>query len=279
MHEGAARRGRAGLRVTFSIVACDLHAEAVGRRRRVEVPRRRRRRAVARGRRRRGRDPGAREHPLRAPRARALRAGSSAREALDAVLAADPGRDERQVGLRRRAGRAATHTGRALHALGRAAARARGYAAQGNILAGPGVVDAMAEAFEAAPGEPRASACSRPWPPATRRAATAAAASRRRSRVVAPRRRLRRQRRRLVDLRVDDHPDPVDELRRLYALHNLLRGTTPEEQSCRSRARSPTSCATCSRAPATRARRAPRLARRAARLGRHREPRGALVAR
>ena len=35
---------------------------------------------------------------------------------------------------------------------------------------------------------------------------------------------------RLVDLRVDDHRDPVPELRRLYDIHILLTGTTPEEQ-------------------------------------------------
>ena len=34
----------------------------------------------------------------------------------------------------------------------------------------------------------------------------------------------------LVDLRVDDHPDPVGELRRLYDIHVLLNGTTPDEQ-------------------------------------------------
>ena len=34
----------------------------------------------------------------------------------------------------------------------------------------------------------------------------------------------------LVDLRVDDHPDPVPELRRLLAIHALLTGTTPDEQ-------------------------------------------------
>ena len=34
----------------------------------------------------------------------------------------------------------------------------------------------------------------------------------------------------LVDLRVDDHADPVGELRRLYGIHVLLTGTTPEEQ-------------------------------------------------
>jgi uncharacterized Ntn-hydrolase superfamily protein len=34
----------------------------------------------------------------------------------------------------------------------------------------------------------------------------------------------------LVDLRVDDHPQPVAELARLYAIHSLLFGKTPREQ-------------------------------------------------
>jgi uncharacterized Ntn-hydrolase superfamily protein len=34
----------------------------------------------------------------------------------------------------------------------------------------------------------------------------------------------------LVDLRVDDHPDPVIELARLYEIHDLLFGRTPEDQ-------------------------------------------------
>jgi uncharacterized Ntn-hydrolase superfamily protein len=32
----------------------------------------------------------------------------------------------------------------------------------------------------------------------------------------------------LIDLRVDDHPDPVTELQRLYAIQDLLFGRTPE---------------------------------------------------
>ena len=34
----------------------------------------------------------------------------------------------------------------------------------------------------------------------------------------------------LVDLRVDDHPDPVPELGRLLAIQELLFGTTPEDE-------------------------------------------------
>jgi uncharacterized Ntn-hydrolase superfamily protein len=34
----------------------------------------------------------------------------------------------------------------------------------------------------------------------------------------------------MVDLRVDDHPVPIDELRRLYGMHDLLFGETPEDE-------------------------------------------------
>jgi uncharacterized Ntn-hydrolase superfamily protein len=34
----------------------------------------------------------------------------------------------------------------------------------------------------------------------------------------------------LVDLRVDDHPRPIEELRRIYALHDRLFGVTPREE-------------------------------------------------
>jgi uncharacterized Ntn-hydrolase superfamily protein len=33
-----------------------------------------------------------------------------------------------------------------------------------------------------------------------------------------------------VDLRVDDHPEPIFELERIYALHDLLFGKTPDEE-------------------------------------------------
>jgi uncharacterized Ntn-hydrolase superfamily protein len=81
-----------------------------------------------------------------------LRGGASAREALDAVLAADAGRDDRQAGFVDARGRAATHTGQSCMAWagGRAGP---GYAVQGNVLTGPDVVDAMAEAYEAASGD------------------------------------------------------------------------------------------------------------------------------
>ena len=157
-----------------------------------------------------------------------MREGMSAREALDAVLAADPGRDDRQAGFVDARGRAATHTGQSCMAWagGRAGA---GYAVQGNILTGPGVVDAMAEAYEAADGRARR--------------APAAGAGRRRCRRRRPPRpsvgcdrrrlarwRLRRQRR---PARRPAHGRPRGSGGRAaapYDIHILLTGTTPEDQ-------------------------------------------------
>src|SRR6185436_12798271 len=153
-----------------------------------------------------------------------LREGMSAREALDAVLAADPGRDDRQAGFVDGRGRAATHTGRSCMAWagGRAGA---GYAVQGNILTGPGVVDAMAEAYETGTGELAARLL-------LALAAGDAAGGDRRGRqsaaivVVSLGGGYGGNDDRLVDLRTDDHVDPVGELRRLYDIHILLTGTT-----------------------------------------------------
>src|SRR5688572_10959855 len=67
---------------------------------------------------------------------RRLGEGSSAQETLDALTAADEGRDQRQAGVVDAAGRSATFTGAGCHdwAGGRTG---DGYAVQGNILTGP----------------------------------------------------------------------------------------------------------------------------------------------
>lgn len=78
--------------------------------------------------------------------------GLSAAEAIARLTAADDGRDHRQLGIVDALGGAATHTGKAC--LDWAGGRtADGVAVQGNILAGPSVVDAMLDAY-LAPGLP-----------------------------------------------------------------------------------------------------------------------------
>jgi uncharacterized Ntn-hydrolase superfamily protein len=157
-----------------------------------------------------------------------LRAGLGAQAALDAVVAPDDGRDERQAGVVDARGDAATYTGpRCMTwAGGRTGA---GYAVQGNILTGPEVVDAMAEAYEASAGELAERLL-------IALAAGDAAGGDRRGRqsaaiaVASPGGGYGGNDDQLVDLRVDDHRDPVPELRRLYAVHVLLTGTTPDEQ-------------------------------------------------
>src|SRR5689334_10141586 len=79
-----------------------------------------------------------------------LRDGVGAVEAVERLVAGDDVRDERQVGIVDASGRAASWTGQACldwagHRTGPC------YAAQGNILAGPETVDALADTFEASP--------------------------------------------------------------------------------------------------------------------------------
>jgi uncharacterized Ntn-hydrolase superfamily protein len=157
-----------------------------------------------------------------------LRAGDDASAALAAVLAADEGREDRQAGFVDARGRAATHTG--TRCMDWAGGRTgNGYAAQGNILTGSGVVDALAEAFEAASGSLAerllAALAAGDAAGGDRRGRQSAALA-----VVARGGGYGGNDDSLVDLRVDDHADPVPELRRIHGIHVLLTGSTPEEQ-------------------------------------------------
>ncbi len=148
-----------------------------------------------------------------------MAAGAPAEEALRALLADDEGRDHRQIGLVDMRGRAAAHTGAACldwagHTVG------EGFAAQGNILAGPEVVAAVAQSFRAADGEL-----------AERLLAALHAGDRaggdRRGRQSAALYVARAGGSygglldRYIDLRADDHLDPVPELARLLGLHRF----------------------------------------------------------
>ena len=158
-----------------------------------------------------------------------LRDGSTAREALDHLVAADGGRSQRQVGIVDARGNTATFTGdECLPWCG--GRTGRGYAAQGNILAGPDVVDAMATSFEESGGRPLGDRL------VDALAAGDAAGGDSRGRqsaalqVVRPGGGYGGFNDRVLDLRTDDHPDPVAEVRRLLGLHTLLTATTPAEE-------------------------------------------------
>src|SRR4051794_9509622 len=84
-----------------------------------------------------------------------LRAGLAAQEVVDRLVAADDGRDQRQVGVVDARGSAATFTG--ADCMDWAGGRAGpGYAAQGNILVGEETVSALEATFLANEGRPLA---------------------------------------------------------------------------------------------------------------------------
>lgn len=80
-----------------------------------------------------------------------MSSGLSAEDSIRRLTGEDDGREKRQVGMADGAGGAASFTGS--DCMGWAGSRTgAGYACQGNILVGPGVVEAMAEAFEGSSG-------------------------------------------------------------------------------------------------------------------------------
>ena len=157
-----------------------------------------------------------------------LREGLSAEEAVERLTAADEGRAQRQLGIVDREGRAATYTGERCFAWagGRTGA---GYAAQGNILVGEETVDALAATFEATAGLPlvqRLIECLG--------AAQAAGGDRRGQQsaaliVVQKDGGYAGLSDTLVDLRVDDHERPIEELRRIYGIHRRLFEVSPRD--------------------------------------------------
>ena len=157
-----------------------------------------------------------------------LREGLAAPEVVQTLVGADEGRDHRQLGVVDRHGAAAAYTGS--ECMDWAGQRTgAGYAAQGNILAGADTVNALAATFEASAGQRLAARLLE-----CLAAAQAAGGDRRGQQSAA----LLITRRNggygklsdvAVDLRVDDHEHPVEELRRLYKLHHQLFGVTPRE--------------------------------------------------
>ena len=158
-----------------------------------------------------------------------LRDGYSADDVVRTLVGADEGRGHRQLGVVDALGRAATYTGsECLEWAG--GTTGPGYAAQGNILVSAATVEAMASTFEASAGQPLADrllACL---------AAAEAAGGDRRGRQSAALLVVRKDGGYggtsdvAADLRVDDHPQPIEELERIYRLHDLLFGQTPEEE-------------------------------------------------
>lgn len=156
-----------------------------------------------------------------------MAAGRSAPETLDALLADDVGREHRQVGAVDAAGRAATFTGK--ECLAWAGGRTgEHFAIQGNILTGPEVVDAMAQAFRPDSGDLAdrlmAALLAGDRAGGDRRGRQSAALF-----VVKPQAGYGGFNDIWLDYRVDDDPDPVPRLVELLAIHRLYFGKSPAD--------------------------------------------------
>jgi uncharacterized Ntn-hydrolase superfamily protein len=157
-----------------------------------------------------------------------LRDGLSASEVVERLTAEDEGRGERQLGVVDAHGAGASWTGPECNdwAGGRTGP---GYAAQGNILVGEETVAALAHTFEERARLPLAQRLIECL------AAAQAAGGDRRGQQSASVLAVERAGGYaglsdvLVDLRVDDHERPIQELRRIYELHRRLFGASPRE--------------------------------------------------
>ncbi len=150
-----------------------------------------------------------------------MRAGMSAQEALAELIVKDEGRDLRQVGMVDCNGRASAHTGQrciaqAGHVVG------EGFCTQANMMTSASVWPAMAQAYRKAQGD-----LSERMLAALEAAQEAGGDVRGKQSaamlVVGPKRMRRRWEGVLLDLRVEDHPEPLVELRRLVGLHRAYQ--------------------------------------------------------
>lgn len=139
---------------------------------------------------------------------RLIEDGLPTERVIERLIESDRGRELRQVGIVDHEGRVAAYTGErcipwAGHVLG------GGYVCLGNILAGEDVVKAMAAAYERSAGEPLYERMMLALE------AGEEAGGDRRGRQAAGIQVLAEEEYSLCDLRVDDHPAPIAELRRV----------------------------------------------------------------
>lgn len=150
-----------------------------------------------------------------------LEEGRSARQTLQQLTSEDASREVRQVGIVDAKGRAAAHTGTkcnewAGHIVG------ANFTVQGNILAGEAVVKEMARAFEEARTNQVGELAD--WMLAALEAAEKAGGDKRGRQsaallVVREGGGISRANDRYIDIRVEDHKEPIEELGRLLSIH------------------------------------------------------------
>ncbi len=152
-----------------------------------------------------------------------LQAGWAAPDVISYLAASDPGRDVRQIGLVDQAGNAANFTGPDCSPWA-GGKTGDGYCVQGNILVSQDTTEAMADAYESTSGPFAHRLIS-----ALEAGQIAGGDSRGQQSaaiyIVRERAGYGGGTDRLLDLHVEDHPTPIDELRRLYEVHSVYFGT------------------------------------------------------
>ena len=146
-----------------------------------------------------------------------LKLGFTAKQVLDSLTKADAGRDVRQVAIVDNKGNVAAHTGAkciqyAKHILG------TNFSVQSNMMLGSKVCENMAIAFETAAGKPLAERVLLALE-AAQKAGGDIRGMQSAAMIVVPGKTMDVWNNKSVDLRVDDNPKPLVELRRLYNTH------------------------------------------------------------
>jgi uncharacterized Ntn-hydrolase superfamily protein len=158
-----------------------------------------------------------------------LREGATAADVVQQLTSADDGRAQRQLGVVDAHGGSASYTGAQCHSWA-GGTSGPGFAAQGNILVGPETVTALADTFTATAGRPLAErlldclAAAQAAGGDSRGQQSAAILVVEKDGGYAGLSDV------LVDLRVDDHERPIEELTRLYRMHDLLFGKTQRSE-------------------------------------------------
>lgn len=146
-----------------------------------------------------------------------LRQGLTARQALDSLLSEDEGREVRQVAIVDSKGNVASFTGKncidyASHIQG------RNFSVQSNMMLTDRVPSAMAEAFEKSKGRPLAERLIMALEAGQKAGGDIRGKQSAAIIIVPAQSQGKPWDERTVDLRVDDNPDPIKELRRLYTV-------------------------------------------------------------
>ena len=147
--------------------------------------------------------------------------GKNAKETLDELIKADSGREIRQIGVVDKNGMTANYTGTKCNPWAGAKA-GKNYTCQGNLLTGPEVLDSMAKGFEETKGSLGVrllfSLAAGEKAGGDKRGKQSAALL-----VVKPNGGPNSLGDRWLDFRVDDHPNPIDELIRVANLTSRFK--------------------------------------------------------